>query len=88
MSVRIKLVWTLLGVIIFAIAAVNSAAAGSYEEAIAAYERADYATAMRLLRPLAEQGNADAQDQLGLMYKWGYACRSTKRNQRSGTHRR
>jgi len=30
--------------------------------------RGDYATAMRPLRPLAEQGNADAQYKLGRMY--------------------
>jgi hypothetical protein len=70
MSVRIKLAWTLLRAIVFAIAVVNSAAAGSYEEAIAAYERGDYASAMRLLRPLAEQGDASAQSDLGFMYKW------------------
>lgn len=29
-----------------------------YEDALAAYQRGDYATAQRLLRPLAEQGNA------------------------------
>jgi hypothetical protein len=62
---RIKLAWTLLSAIIFAIAVGNTASAGSYEEGIAVYERGDHATAMRLLRPLADQGNADAQDQLG-----------------------
>jgi len=31
----------------------------------AAYNRADYATAMRLWLPLAEGGNADAQTMLG-----------------------
>jgi hypothetical protein len=44
MSVRIKLACTFLGAIIFVTAVVNSAAAGTYEEAMAAYERADYAT--------------------------------------------
>jgi TPR repeat protein len=71
MSARIKFAWTLLGTIIFAIAAVNTASAGSVEDAIAARGRGDYATAMRLMRPLAEQGNADAQDSLGAMYEWG-----------------
>jgi TPR repeat protein len=71
MGVRIKLALTLLGAIIFAIAVVNIAAAGSYEEAMAAYERGDYVTAMRLLRPLAEQDNAYAQYKLGEMYDFG-----------------
>jgi TPR repeat protein len=38
---------------------------------MAAYERGDYAIAMRLLRPLAEQGNADAQNKLGHMVRMG-----------------
>ncbi len=37
-------------------------------EALAAYQRGDYATALRELRPLAEQGDAGAQNQLGIMY--------------------
>ena len=36
-----------------------------------ALERGDYATALKELTPLAEQGNADAQYNLGLMYKNG-----------------
>ena len=38
------------------------------DEGKAAYERADYATALRELQPLAEQGNAFAQGRLGSMY--------------------
>ena len=72
MGVRIKLAWMLLGAIIFAIAVVNAANAGPYEEAIAANARGDYASAMRLLRPLAEQGHADAQSSLGDMYALGW----------------
>ena len=33
-------------------------AAGPFEDATAAYGNGDYATALRLIRPLAEQGNA------------------------------
>ncbi len=36
-----------------------------------AYNRGDYATALRLWRPLAEQGNALAQFSLGFMYDNG-----------------
>ncbi len=35
---------------------------------MAAYDRGDYATALREWRPLAEQGHADAQFKLGVMY--------------------
>lgn len=36
-------------------------AAGSGQDAMAAYAKGDYATALRLLRPLADQGDAQAQ---------------------------
>ncbi len=38
------------------------------KEGYAAYDRGDYATAMREWRPLAEQGDADAQFNLGFMF--------------------
>jgi hypothetical protein len=46
-------------------------AAGPFEDGLAAYKRGDYATALRLLRPLANQGNAVAQRMLGVMYDLG-----------------
>ncbi len=42
-----------------------------FDEGVAAYDRGDYATAIREWRPLAEQGNADAQFFLGFMYYKG-----------------
>ena len=45
--------------------------AGSYEDGLAAYNQGDYATALRLWRPLAEQGHAEAQFNLGLVYGMG-----------------
>ena len=44
------------------------AAAQTFDEAVAAYERGDYATAMRGFRVHAEQGHAEAQYNLGVMY--------------------
>ncbi len=44
---------------------------GRIDDADAAYRRGDYATALRLFRPLAEQGNASAQFFLGVMYRDG-----------------
>jgi TPR repeat protein len=46
-------------------------AAEPYEDAIAAYNRGDFATALRGLRGLAEQGDPAAQYKLGYMYQWG-----------------
>jgi hypothetical protein len=45
--------------------------AGAYEDALAAWSRGEYANAYWLWRPLAEQGNADAQFYLGLMKENG-----------------
>lgn len=39
-----------------------------YEAGLQAFQRADYATALREWRPLAEQGHAGAQYYLGLLY--------------------
>jgi len=49
----------------------GAAMAGPYEDGKAAYDRGDYATAFRLWRALAEQGNAQAQYNLGVMYYKG-----------------
>jgi len=46
-------------------------AAGPFEDARAAYVRGDYTTALRLLRPLADQGDKWAQGMLGTMYDEG-----------------
>ena len=43
-----------------------------FEDGWAAYKRGDYATALREWRPLAKQGNANAQLFLGLMYRKGH----------------
>ncbi len=39
-----------------------------FDEGLAAYDRGDYAMALREWRPLAEQGHAEAQFKLGVMY--------------------
>jgi hypothetical protein len=46
-------------------------AAGPREDAATAYQRGDYGIAFRLWRPLAEQGDARAQAELGRMYDTG-----------------
>ena len=43
--------------------------AGLLEDGLAAWERGEYETALKLLRPLAERGEAEAQYRLGLSYR-------------------
>ena len=57
----------LMLVVICCLALAGPAWAG-LDEATAAYNRGDYETALRELRPLAEQGLAEAQFNLGFMY--------------------
>ena len=47
------------------------ASADQLEDGLAAYKHGDYAIALKLLRPLAKQGNARAQYHLGYMYDQG-----------------
>jgi TPR repeat protein len=46
-------------------------AAGPFEDAVEAHSRGDYQKALRLIRPLANDGDAAAQYNLGLMYMTG-----------------
>ena len=46
-----------------------------FQDGIAAYQRGDYATAVELWRPLAEEGDASAQCGLGFMYAMGQGVR-------------
>ena len=52
---------------LLALALFGVSAAGPLEDGNAAHQRGDYATAVRLLRPLADKGNAVAQISLGDM---------------------
>src|SRR3989304_3876048 len=58
-------------ILMFSISMTVSAFGGQFEDATAAYERGDYATAFRLMKPLAEKGKAKAQHNLGVMYDYG-----------------
>ena len=60
-----------LALLVVAFFFTSAAVAGPYEDGWAAYQRGDYATALRFFRPLAEKGNADAQFNLGYMYNRG-----------------
>lgn len=50
---------------------VSGSAWAGFQEGLKAYERFDYATALKEWRPLAEQGNANAQFFLGELYRQG-----------------
>jgi uncharacterized protein len=68
MKHRIKTIFA-SGVI--ALALFGVAAAGAFEDGQTAYQRGDYAAAMSYWRPLAEEGHANAQGNLGVMYANG-----------------
>jgi len=62
---------TLVASGLLALALFGAATAGPLEDGVAAYQRDDFATAMRIWRPLADQGDAVAQNNLGVMYANG-----------------
>jgi TPR repeat protein len=61
------------GAIIIAVQLMGSLAAFAdpWEDGMAAYNRGDYVPAIRVFRTLAEQGNAKAQNVLGIMFRKG-----------------
>ena len=61
----------IFGVVLAVAVAPGVAVAGPFEDGLEAYRSQDYATAFRLLRPLAEQGHAGAQNNRGIMYMEG-----------------
>jgi len=60
----------MLSVLAFLILSCGSAWAGDLEDAAAAIEKQDYATANRLVTPLARRGDRGAQRILGFMYMY------------------
>jgi TPR repeat protein len=60
-----------IAAIVLAFAFDAPVAAGTFEDAVDAHARGDYAKALRLIRPLANDGDASAQFNLGLMYTTG-----------------
>ena len=63
--------WIFASAMLAAQATASATLAGSWEDGMAAYNRGDYVPAIRLFRPLAEQGNAKAQKVLGVMFRKG-----------------
>ena len=63
--------WKFTGSIAILLASGSLAAAGPWEDGMVAYNRGDYVPAMKLIRPLAQAGNAKAQNAIGVMYRKG-----------------
>lgn len=57
---------------VLALSLFGTVLAGPFEDGQAAYGREDYGVAIRLWRPLAEQGDARAQYMVGLAYGLGH----------------
>ena len=57
-----------VAVILLILSFATPVAAGPLEDAVAAYNSGDYATALRLYRPLADKGDVTAQTNVGVMY--------------------
>jgi len=61
----------LITFVLLGLAITGPALADPFEDAKAAYTKGDYAAALRLWRPLAEDGNANAQFWMGASYDLG-----------------
>ena len=55
------------------------------QDATVAANRGDFKTAYKLWLPLAEQGQAKAQNWLGMMYEFGHGVPQITKKQSSGT---
>jgi TPR repeat protein len=61
-----------LAAIVLMLSFVARSTAAPIDDGVTAFNRSDFPTALKLLRPLAEHGNATAQVFLGQMYDFGY----------------
>jgi uncharacterized protein len=61
-----------LALLILVLGLVGPATAAELDDAVAAAHRGEYATALRLLSPLAEKGDARAQFDIGFMHAYGW----------------
>ena len=56
---------------VFLFGSVEVSESADFQKGFDAYKKGDYGTALLEWKPLAEQGDADAQNKLGLMYRKG-----------------
>jgi TPR repeat protein len=71
MEIRCVRLSACLAAVMLAFGVCAGALADPIEQGAAAYARGDYATAVRLWRPMAEQGIADAQLNMATLYEHG-----------------
>ena len=69
LSCQNPLIFRLILAVLLGSAGLNANA--DFDEGVVAYGKGDYATALRAWQPLAEQGDAAAQYNLGLMHETG-----------------
>lgn len=67
-----------LGVLLGTLVIATTVHADTYSDAFAAAERGNYEQALSLFTPLAEQGNAQAQFNLALMYHGGLGVKRSE----------
>jgi TPR repeat protein len=65
------LIQAALVALVLSLCLATAVAAGPLEDGLASYQSGDYTTALRYWRPLADQGNAEAQSWIGFMYANG-----------------
>ena len=70
---------------VLALAHLGLAAAGPIEDAEVAFNRGDYVTAMKILRPLAERGDATAEYDVGVMYDQGFGVTQNQTEAANGS---
>ena len=80
--VHLKTLFRLLFIVLLGGAGLSANA--DLEKGLAAYEKGDYTTALREWKHLAEQGNASAQFNLGVMYDNGKVLQRMTRWRHSG----
>ena len=66
-----KLTTTICLTLAVLLGSVGTSWGADFDKGLAAYDSGDFATALREWKPLAEQGNADAQRNLAVMYRQG-----------------
>ena len=63
--------WHSLSIVVGLVLTLATPVLADYQAGVDAYERGDYDTALKEWRPLAEQGDALAQFNMGVMYEQG-----------------
>jgi uncharacterized protein len=76
---RVRILHVLIIAMLTLVVSDGVAAADPVGDGWAANERGDYVTALRLIKPLAAQGNAAAQDLYGFMYFYGHGVPQSDR---------